>query len=684
MRSRHLLLVFLASVFLFAMASQPAAGAEPAAKLIIPDVGPGMVEVDGDWQFRTGDDLGWADPAYDDSAWEHIKADDTWGAQTHPAYTGFAWYRRHLEITRSASGNQQLAILMPPVDDAYEIYWNGVKVGNLGTLPPHAVWYRGHRQSFGLPLAASEGSDGVLAFRVWKAPLTPFDLATNGGLNAPPRIGNSDAIAETIGNGDFQHLQASQFGRALNFFLLLMAATSFVAWIRNRDQKLFLWFALWLLAKVAYFCVLTDRVMYGISELALSISMLTIYSLGDCSIFLLLLYLFTLQENRRLLSWTRVMIATHVFFALAMGVVTLFLESEGPTLLWIDGTLNTIFFLSDFFVLVLTYQGLRRRLDLPRKLVAVMASLAYLYGTVTLLSVIGRRFTHWTLYGKMRAPIFHIFGAAVTTRQVLETALLLAVAYALMRYAMEQQRHIQAMEIELKSAQEVQQVLIPEALPEVAGYTIQSVYQPAQEVGGDFYQIISLPDDSTLVILGDVSGKGLKAAMNVALIVGTVRTLAEFNSSPAAVLNGLNRRLVGRLQGGFATTVVFKLSPSGDCILANAGHLPPFLNSSEMSLEPSLPLGIDANSDYFDRNVALHDEDRLTLYTDGVLEATNGEGELYGFERVAALLDDRPDAASIAATAQAFGQEDDITVLTITKRLVDHNVEAGSIVLAAG
>jgi len=209
--------------------------------------------------------------------------------------------------------------------------------------------------------------------------------------------------------------------------------------------------------------------------------------------------------------------------------------------------------------------------------------------------------------------------------------------------------------------------MIPEALPKVAGYAIESIYQSALEVGGDFFQIIPLADESTLVVLGDVSGKGLKAAMNVALIVGTLRTLAEFSSSPAAMLNGLNRRLVGRLQGGFATTVAFRIEMSGDCTLANAGHLPPFLNSSEIVLEPSLPLGIDPDAEYENTHIALHDEDRLTLYTDGVLEATNEDGELYGFDRVAALLADRPDAASIAATARAFGQEDDITVLTITR-----------------
>jgi serine phosphatase RsbU (regulator of sigma subunit) len=155
------------------------------------------------------------------------------------------------------------------------------------------------------------------------------------------------------------------------------------------------------------------------------------------------------------------------------------------------------------------------------------------------------------------------------------TLLLISLAYALMRYALEQRRQTAVMEMEMKSAQEVQRVLIPESLPEVAGYTIESVYQPAQEVGGDFFQIISLADDSTLFILGDVSGKGLKAAMNVALTVGTVRTLADFDSSPAAMLTGLNRGLVGRLQGGFATAIVFKLATPGDCTFANAGHLPP-------------------------------------------------------------------------------------------------------------
>ena len=198
-------------------------------------------------------------------------------------------------------------------------------------------------------------------------------------------------------------------------------------------------------------------------------------------------------------------------------------------------------------------------------------------------------------------------------------------------------------------------------------------------MGGDFFQIISLADESSVVVLGDVSGKGLKAAMNVALIVGTVRTLAEHDSEPAAVLTGLNRRLVGRMQGGFATAIVLKLGISGDCWLANAGHLPPFLNSSEITLDPSLPLGIVADADYASRYVVLSNDDRMTLYTDGVPEACNSARELYGFERIKTLLNQRPDATTIAETARAFGQEDDITVLTITRLQVIQTVEATSV-----
>src|SRR6202034_956027 len=155
-----------------------------------------------------------------------------------------------------------------------------------------------------------------------------------------------------------------------------------------------------------------------------------------------------------------------------------------------------------------------------------------------------------------------------------------------------------ALEQEFKSAQELQQVLIPESLPSLEGYAVTSAYRPAQQVGGDFFQLIAQPDDSALLIMGDVSGKGLKAAMTVSLIVGTIRTVADTLDDPAEVLAILNRRLHGRLQNGFVTCLALRLDAEGECVLANAGHPAPFLNKNELNLPGALPLGLDPTTAY--------------------------------------------------------------------------------------
>ena len=152
------------------------------------------------------------------------------------------------------------------------------------------------------------------------------------------------------------------------------------------------------------------------------------------------------------------------------------------------------------------------------------------------------------------------------------------------------------LEQEFKSAQELQQVLIPETLPALAGYAVTSAYRPAQQVGGDFFQLIAQPDGSALLVLGDVSGKGLKAAMTVSLIVGTIRTVADTVDDPAEILSILNRRLYGRLKDGFVTCLALRLDADGECILANAGHPAAFLNKTELSSPGALPLGLDLNT----------------------------------------------------------------------------------------
>ncbi len=126
--------------------------------------------------------------------------------------------------------------------------------------------------------------------------------------------------------------------------------------------------------------------------------------------------------------------------------------------------------------------------------------------------------------------------------------------------------------------------------------------------------------------------------MNVSLIVGILRSLSDACVSPGQMLDTLNRCLHGRLQGGFVTAIILRLEANGSVTLANAGHLPPFLNQQELEMEGTLPLGLVASVTYDEISMRLHPGDQLSLYTDGLLEARSTTGELYGFDRLHGLF----------------------------------------------
>jgi len=218
---------------------------------------------------------------------------------------------------------------------------------------------------------------------------------------------------------------------------------------------------------------------------------------------------------------------------------------------------------------------------------------------------------------------------------------------------------------ELSAAREIQQRLVPASLPELAGFHLEAAYLPAQEVGGDFYQVLQQPDGFALIFVGDVSGKGLKAAMTGALAIGALRTLAAENLSPAVLLSRLNRQMLTAQESGFITCLCVSLSPQGAVIMANAGHLSPYRRGEEIELDSGLPLGLTTDAEYRETMIQLQPGDMLTLLSDGVVEAMNPKHQLYGFERVQAISGQS--AHDIAAAAQAFGQEDDITVLTLLR-----------------
>jgi serine phosphatase RsbU (regulator of sigma subunit) len=208
---------------------------------------------------------------------------------------------------------------------------------------------------------------------------------------------------------------------------------------------------------------------------------------------------------------------------------------------------------------------------------------------------------------------------------------------------------------------------VPEILPTVRGYTIESVYRPAAEVGGDFFQVIHLKSGRTLLVIGDVSGKGLSAAMIVSTIVGMLWVVSTFTEEPAEILSELNRRLYGRTHDGFTTCLIVRLEADGRLILANAGHPPPFLNGTEFSTTGSMPLGLVESSTYTQTVLEMRTGDRTVLLTDGIPEARNKQGILLGFSRVESLLHEGANASSVAEAAQSFGQNDDLTVISIAR-----------------
>src|SRR6202012_3402138 len=142
---------------------------------------------------------------------------------------------------------------------------------------------------------------------------------------------------------------------------------------------------------------------------------------------------------------------------------------------------------------------------------------------------------------------------------------------------------------ELAAAREIQQRLVPSAPPAVAGFRMLAAYLPAQEVGGDFYQVLLQPDVSSLLVVGDVSGKGLRAAMTGALAIGALRTLASENLGPAALLQRLNLQILAAEDGGFVTCLCARISREGLVTTANAGHLAPYRNGVEIELDSGLP-----------------------------------------------------------------------------------------------
>ena len=258
-----------------------------------------------------------------------------------------------------------------------------------------------------------------------------------------------------------------------------------------------------------------------------------------------------------------------------------------------------------------------------------------------------------------------VLGFRVSLGTISTILSLLIITVMLLTRFVRSQRLQEQWKLEIEQARSIQHVLIPAQLPAIKGLRIRSEYHPAREVGGDFFQILPLGNDgSALIVVGDVTGKGLQAGMLVALIVGAIQTAAEQSTDPAQILAIINNQLAGR-EHASATCEILRISAQGAVTMAHAGHLPPYLNGNEVQMEGALPLGMIAGVEFPSQSLQLQPGDELTLMSDGVAEAQDSHGQLFGFDKVHEMMSKRATAEEVATAAQRFGQSDDITVLQV-------------------
>lgn len=202
-----------------------------------------------------------------------------------------------------------------------------------------------------------------------------------------------------------------------------------------------------------------------------------------------------------------------------------------------------------------------------------------------------------------------------------------------------ERRETEPIRKDLKEAQKIQVGLLPGRPPDVSSFTLSGVCVPCRTVGGDWYDYVQLPDGRVAVVLADVSGKGMGAALLMSSTRSILRMLAQDGQPPGEVLAAVNRVLVADLPAATFVTMVYAiLDPSRRTVtFANAGHLPPILvgagGARVVKFKPQFPLGVRAG-DYAEHELEMTEGSRLFLYSDGVVEARNPASEEYGDVRL--------------------------------------------------
>ena len=626
-----------------------------------------------------------AQPGFDDSGWAvrdadssmvDVDDDDQAGKGSGPENKDdssvrgprrFAWFRLHLKLAPN-HGPVTLLVELPvsqttslgigTTGPGVDIFANGKLVspeGPHGDLPQH---YQPISRLYDLNLPAAETSLTLVA----RTPYIPFGYSSYTGFfsNRHLRLGNREDLDRSLELWSASSL-FERLPRLVDSILLLVLAVFLLAlYFAQKGHVEYLWLALHelLQAPIAFFELAGSSAR--LDSLWYAAVVLQLMAISAYLYFEFLIAFLALRPKRRWVRW----------YIKLLRFTSPIMAGVGPTLLMVGhskaiGVVLAFVFVCSFFWIVgwllfivstLITSTLRRNFEAGLLLIPLV-----LGGIGMLEPIFAAGMSDWSghVYKSPltipAGPIPIHFASIADFTSILVIVLIIFVRF--LRIHRDQER----VTSELAAARSVQELMIPHEKLATPGFEVDSIYSPANEVGGDFFHIQSTGDGGLLVVIGDVAGKGLKAAMNVSMLMGALRRTPEH--SPAKILESLNRVLTG--SESFTTCQAAWFGANGELAIANAGHLPPYLNSQEIALPGALPLGVLPDMKYEEVRLYLHPGDRILLMSDGVVEARRPSGEIFGFDRVHNLSNQT--AFYVAEAAKDFGQEDDITVLTVRR-----------------
>ena len=648
--------------------AQPNPAQEPS---VIDATGLGSpIVLDHGWRVGITSDPAAANPGFDDSGWAVRDAKgsiadvpDSEDADDHPEHDNkYAWFRLHLNL---APNHEPVALLIElPVSQSTtmnisyavagaEVFANGKLILPEGPHPADTARYQPISRLYNLNIPPNETS---LTMAIRTLPIrVGLEGYTNFFLNRTFRLGSPRELDQSLELWSVRTLFERLPRLIIAILLLFLSVFLLTLYFTQKGHVEYLWLALHELVQVPIGIIDQAGSTARLNELWYAALFFQLFFISAYLYFEFLISFLALKRRWYIkgLRYTAPVLAL-------IGPTTLLAEhSRTSVLFFVIVLLCCVFWLiawAIFVFITLIVATIRRNFEAGLLLIPLILTMIGLAEPILTggFSDFGPS-SYKSPLTIQAGPIPIHFASIADFTGLLAIIIIIFVRF--LRIHHEQERASG----ELAAARSVQELMIPREKVETPGYAVDSVYNPANEVGGDFFHVNTTADGGVLVILGDVAGKGLQAAMNVSMLMGALRRAAE--KSPARILESLNRVLIG--SESFTTCQVVWFGPDGEVVLANAGHLPPYLNSQEVRLPGGLPLGVVDTVTYDEVRLYLHPGDRLLMLSDGVVEARLASGELFGFDRVHNLSNQS--AFYIADAAKAFGQEDDITVLTVQR-----------------